>query len=97
MAFSAQIHNELEANINSFSQDGLVSQVELLPNHSHRFYNCQFITRKATNHDLSTALNKLLDECFDKIKAFSIAWPLFNMLVLSCMFQYVIRVTCSVC
>ena len=54
------IVNELDNNIDSFSQDVLVSQIELLLNYSNRFYNRQFITRKAINHDIISSLDELL-------------------------------------
>lgn len=60
------IINELKNNIDSFSQDVLVSQLELLLNYSNRFYNRQFITRKAVNHDIVTALDQLLNSYFDE-------------------------------
>ena len=59
------IANELENNIDKFSQDVLVSQIELLLNYSNRFYNRQFITRKAVNHDIITSLDKLLNNYLD--------------------------------
>eukprot|EP01012_Entosiphon_sulcatum_P004840 TRINITY_DN12005_c0_g1_i1.p1 TRINITY_DN12005_c0_g1~~TRINITY_DN12005_c0_g1_i1.p1 ORF type:complete len:299 (-),score=37.20 TRINITY_DN12005_c0_g1_i1:937-1725(-) len=60
----ASIANELDNNIDNFSQDVLVSQIELLLNYSNRFYNRQFITRKAVNNDIITALDKLLNNYF---------------------------------
>ena len=60
------IANELANNIDSFSQDVLVSQIELLLNYSNRFYNRQFITRKAINHDIITSLDKLLNNYFEE-------------------------------
>jgi len=60
----ASIANELENNIDGFSQDVLVSQLELLLNYSNRFYNRQFITRKAVNHDIISSLDQLLDNYF---------------------------------
>ncbi|PWG82441.1 helix-turn-helix domain-containing protein [Pararcticibacter amylolyticus] len=42
---------ELENNIDQFSQGVLVSQIDLLLNHSDRFYNRQFLTRKTVNND----------------------------------------------
>jgi AraC-like DNA-binding protein len=60
----ASIANELHNNIDNFSQDVLVSQIELLLNYSNRFYNRQFITRKAINHDIVTSLDNLLDRYF---------------------------------
>ncbi len=62
----SSIADELTNNIDSFSQDVLVSQIELLLNYSNRFYSRQFITRKAVNHDIITSLDKLLDDYFDK-------------------------------
>lgn len=59
------IANELDNNIDAFSQDVLVSQIELLLNHSNRFYNRQFITRKAVYHDLIDKMNVYLAERFD--------------------------------
>ena len=62
----ASIAGELENNIDHFSQDVLVSQIELLLNYSNRFYNRQFITRKAVNHNIITSLDKLLDNYFEE-------------------------------
>ena len=62
----ATIADELNNNIDHFSQDVLVSQIELLLNYSNRFYNRQFITRKAINHDIITSLDKLLDNYFEQ-------------------------------
>ncbi|MGK9118084.1 AraC family transcriptional regulator [Olivibacter jilunii] len=62
----AAIANELDNNIDHFSQDVLVSQIDLLLNYSHRFYARQFITRKAINHDIITSLDKLLNSYFEK-------------------------------
>jgi AraC-like DNA-binding protein len=55
---------ELDNNIDHFSQDVLVSQIELLLNYSNRFYNRQFITRKAVNHGIIISLDNLLDSYF---------------------------------
>ncbi len=60
----ASISSELANNIDQFSQDILVSQIELLLNFSKRFYNRQFITRKTINHGIINALDKLLDNYF---------------------------------
>lgn len=62
----AAIANELDTNIDHFSQDVLVSQIELLLNYSNRFYNRQFITRRVVNHDIITALDKLLNNYFEE-------------------------------
>ncbi|WP_312334770.1 helix-turn-helix transcriptional regulator [Sphingobacterium sp.] len=60
------ITHELDTNIDAFSQDVLVSQIELLLNYSNRFYNRQFITRKAINNDIVDALNKLLEVYYER-------------------------------
>lgn len=60
------IANELKHHIDHFSQDVLVSQLELLLNYSNRFYNRQFITRKAVNSDIITTLDRLLAAYFDE-------------------------------
>lgn len=58
------IADELENNTDAFSQDVLVSQIELLLNYSNRFYNRQFLTRKAIHHDLITQMNTYLSSRF---------------------------------
>ena len=60
------ITNELDTNIDVFSQDVLVAQITLLLNYSNRFYNRQFITRKTVNHELITKLEALLHTYFEK-------------------------------
>ncbi len=71
----ATIANELDNNIDSFSQDVLVSQIELLLNYSNRFYNREFITRKAVNHDIITSLDKLLNKYFDEERSLKNGLP----------------------
>jgi len=58
------IANELDNNIDHFSQDVIVSQIELLLNYSNRFYNRQFITRKAVYNDLIGKMDAYLQERF---------------------------------
>ena len=69
------ISNELENNIDPFTQDVLVSQVELLLNYSNRFYNRQFITRKNINHEMISSLDKLINEYFDTDKGLKEGLP----------------------
>lgn len=57
---------ELDNDTDAFSQDVLVSQIELLLNYSNRFYNRQFLTRKTQHHDLITQMNTYLNERFDQ-------------------------------
>lgn len=48
---------ELDNKTDAFSQDVLVSQIELLLNHCNRFYNRQFLTRKSARHDLISRMD----------------------------------------
>lgn len=59
------IEHELSLSIDNFSQDIILSQIEQLLNYSNRFYNRQFITRKAVHSDLLTELEKILDDHFN--------------------------------
>jgi len=59
------IEDELQTPIDDFSQDVMVSQIELLLNYSNRFYKRQFITRKAVSSDLLTKMETLLDDYFN--------------------------------
>ncbi|WP_229209090.1 helix-turn-helix domain-containing protein [Dyadobacter sediminis] len=63
------IDTELKNNIDRFSQDVLVSQLELLLNHCNRFYNRQFLTRNVMHHDLIDRMNAYLTEWFAKEQA----------------------------
>ncbi|KOS07306.1 AraC family transcriptional regulator [Flavobacterium akiainvivens] len=58
------IKHELAANIDDFSQDVLLSYIELLLNYSNRFYRRQFITHKTVSHDLLTRMDQLLESYF---------------------------------
>lgn len=63
------IQNELNERIDTFSQDVIISQIELLLNYSNRFYNRQFITRKAVNNDILSKLEMVLNTYFDDEKS----------------------------
>jgi AraC family transcriptional activator of pobA len=58
------IEEELKGRIDNFSQDVVISQIELLLNYSNRFYNRQFITRKAVSSDLLQRVEELLRDYF---------------------------------
>ncbi|GAA4314346.1 helix-turn-helix domain-containing protein [Mucilaginibacter gynuensis] len=51
--------------IDRHTQDIILSQIDLLLNYSNRFYERQFITRKAVNHDVLTKMENLLADYFD--------------------------------
>ena len=59
------IQQEYHANIDRFSQDIIIAQIELLLTYSERFYQRQFITRKITNHAILDRLEDLLTNCFN--------------------------------
>jgi len=59
------IEKELEGRIDDFSQDVVISQIELLLNYANRFYKRQFITRKAASNDLLTKLEEVLNNYFN--------------------------------
>ncbi|TDQ11885.1 AraC-like DNA-binding protein [Pedobacter metabolipauper] len=59
------IRQEYGAIIDNFSQDVIVSHIELLLNYCNRFYNRQFITRKNSNHDLLARIDELLSEYYE--------------------------------
>ncbi|MCK8495779.1 helix-turn-helix transcriptional regulator [Spirosoma sp. RP8] len=58
------IDDELTNRIDDFSQDVIISQLELLLTYSNRFYKRQFLTRKAVNNDLLQKLDDLLDDYY---------------------------------
>lgn len=58
------IATEYHANIDKFSQDVIIAQLELLLTYSERFYERQFITRKISNHSLLGRLEEILDAYF---------------------------------
>ena len=59
------IEQEYRSNIDAFSQNVMISQIELLLNYSDRFYNRQFLTRQKASSDLLAKLEDLLNEYFD--------------------------------
>jgi len=59
---------ELDTSIDHFSQDVLVTQIELLLNYSNRFYNRQFITRRIVHNDLIGEMESYLNDFFQADK-----------------------------
>lgn len=60
------IEDELNQRLDHFSQGVMISQIELLLNYSNRFYNRQFLTQKATHHDLLSQVEALLESYFNQ-------------------------------
>lgn len=61
MDIIANVSREIDANMDAFTQDLLVSNIDLLLKYCDRFYNRQFLTRKKANNDTLTKLEALLD------------------------------------
>lgn len=74
------IQDELNERIDKFSQDVIISQIEVLLNYANRFYDRQFITRKVVNNDMLTKLEKLLEDYFKEEKTVLKGLPSVNSL-----------------
>ncbi|WP_345211937.1 helix-turn-helix transcriptional regulator [Mucilaginibacter gynuensis] len=59
------IRNEYHSNIDKFSQDIIISNLETLLNYAERFYQRQFITRKITNSKILDRLEEVLTGCIN--------------------------------
>jgi len=62
------VEQEIDINMDSFTQDLLVSNLDLLLKYCDRYYNRQFLTRKKVNSDLLSKLELLLDDYFKNDK-----------------------------
>lgn len=63
------IKKENHRSIDKFTQEIIVAQLEALLAYSDRFYQRQFITRGAANHQILDRLNDLLNACFNDEEA----------------------------
>ncbi|HEX9150509.1 MAG TPA: helix-turn-helix transcriptional regulator [Flavobacterium sp.] len=59
------ISEELSNTIDDFSQDLVISYIEVLLNYSNRFYKRQFLTRKHISNDLLSKMEQLLSDYFE--------------------------------
>lgn len=69
------IEQEYQANIDKFSQEVIIAQLELLLTYSKRFYERQFITRKVSNHQILNRLEELLEQYFNNERLLSKGLP----------------------
>jgi len=69
------ISNEYQSNIDKFSQDIIISNLETLLNYAERFYQRQFITRKITNHKVLAQLEEVLTDYFNNEELLSKGLP----------------------
>ncbi|RUT35853.1 AraC family transcriptional regulator [Paenibacillus zeisoli] len=59
------IQREYHSPIDRYSQDVMVSHLDVLLNYTNRFYNRQFITRQTASLDLLVTIDDLLTEYFN--------------------------------
>ncbi len=64
-AIVKNIEQEYNNNPDKFSQSIIISQLETLLNYSDRFYQRQFLTRKATNHKILENVEKAIEDYFE--------------------------------
>jgi AraC-like DNA-binding protein len=69
------IQQECGSNIDSFSQQIIISHIETLLNYAERFYNRQFITRKKANHQVLDRLEELLTAYFNSEELLKLGLP----------------------
>ena len=74
------IDQEYSSSIDPFSQDVMISHIELLLNYCNRFYNRQFITRKTISHDLLLKVEETLDNYFNNAESLKRGLPTVDFL-----------------
>nr|WP_315258211.1 helix-turn-helix transcriptional regulator [uncultured Flavobacterium sp.] len=60
------IQKEINSRLDNYSQDVILSNLDLLLSYCNRFYNRQFITRKMATNDLLTDFENILDNYFNE-------------------------------
>lgn len=63
-----KIEREYQSNLDKFSQELIINQLELLLIYAERFYERQFITRKKSNHELLERFEQVLSAYFESGK-----------------------------
>src|SRR5690606_21644032 len=61
-----QLEKEANLPIDNFSQDVIISNIDLLLTYCNRYYNRQFITRKPRNNELLNTFERILNDHFAK-------------------------------
>jgi len=59
------ISQEYHSNIDRFSENVIIAQIELLLTYADRFYHRQFLTRKIANHQILDRLDDFLNTSFN--------------------------------
>ncbi|MCF0055027.1 AraC family transcriptional regulator [Dyadobacter sp. CY356] len=71
----SNISQEYHNNMDHFSHDIIISQLDSLLNYADRFYQRQFMTRRITNHQLLDRLNHELIAYFDDVNTMQKGLP----------------------
>ncbi|MGS2764809.1 helix-turn-helix domain-containing protein [Sinomicrobium sp. M5D2P9] len=61
MSLMHQMQDELKNNIDHYSEELIVSHIDLLLRYAKRFHNRQFLTRRAVNNDLVAEMKELIE------------------------------------
>lgn len=69
------IQKEYFANTDKFSQDIIISMIEVLLNYADRFYHRQFLTQKIENHQMLDRLEDLLTSYFNSTDLLTLGLP----------------------
>ena len=69
------IEHEYHSNIDKFSQDVIIAQLELLLTYADRYYHRQFLTRKISNHKILNRLEEVLTNHFNDKEIISKGLP----------------------
>jgi len=64
-AIMQNILEEYHSNIDKFTENVMIAQLELLLTYSNRFYHRQFLTRKISNHSVLHRLENILSAYFE--------------------------------
>jgi len=67
VAIIKMLQKEINKSIDGFSEDVIISYIDLLLTYSDRFYNRQHITRKTFNSDLLIKFENILSDYFDNV------------------------------
>lgn len=59
------IQGEYRSNIDQFSQNIIIAQIQLMLTYCERFYRRQFITRKKSGHQILQKMEEILDDYFN--------------------------------
>ena len=64
-AIVKNVEQEYQGNLDKFSQNIIISQLETLLNYADRFYQRQFLTRKVSNHQILASVEQFINDYFD--------------------------------